>query len=77
MMASPKGRPRNPVECYLVFGWKAIARYLGVHEDTARTYMKAKGMPVRYTLSGRPFIEPREIIKWFITCDDRKKNGSI
>jgi len=30
-----------------VIGWKGIADFLGVHEDTAMIYERTRGLPVR------------------------------
>lgn len=46
-----------------ISGWKMIAEYCDVTEDTVKKYAKEKGMPVK-RLGSKVFAIPSDLDKW-------------
>lgn len=63
----PEGQP--------LYGWKAIAKHLGIGESTARYYGKYKRLPVYHNKSSRKNVWafPSELNYWIIRKKKRLK----
>lgn len=53
-------------------GWKEIARYLGVHEQTAIKWWKHDGMPVFNTPGGLKAAIPELLDRWLIKSNKKR-----
>ena len=64
------------MESPFLYGWKNIARHLGKSERTVRRWRDVYGMPVRVTITGRPFVLDFEVDLWMVEVDKAiKKQG--
>ena len=53
-------------------GWKAIAKYLGVHEETAMRWAKEEGMPVFDAPGGLKVAISELLDRWLIKSNKKK-----
>ncbi len=58
----------------LLKGWKDIAAFLGVHEDTAKVMYEQDGLPVT-KIRGSFFAAKHIIIAWVIKHPNRKSGS--
>lgn len=57
-------------------GWKRIAAHIGMDEQTAKTFCKEYGMPVRELPSGTKVALPSELLEWLVRYNTKMDKKS-
>lgn len=54
----------------IIHGWQAIGRFIGRSGRTARRWRDCNHMPVRHSITGRPFALKYELTMWMLKVDE-------